>query len=92
MDKYLKTLKKLKKVLEKEGYQQWADWIEIDIQNWIKKKDTQHHLDAFGGMGSILDLSYDSQRKIDDLLDITYEMATTIKAIQDLCKIKALHA
>ena len=55
-DNYKTSLKILKSLLDESQNDHWANWIENDIIYWDKNKSTNHHLSAFGGMGSINDI------------------------------------
>ena len=57
MTLYLEVLNVLKILLERSDNSHWANWINQDILEWTESKSTKHHLSAFGGMGSINDLS-----------------------------------
>jgi hypothetical protein len=64
MNTYRKTLILLKDLLHKSDNFQWEQWIERDIDNWDNSKSTSHHKSAFGGMGSINDLSVGGRGKV----------------------------
>ncbi|WP_324027849.1 hypothetical protein QSV08_07850 [Maribacter sp. BPC-D8] len=55
-DHYKIALEILKQLLEESGNTHWANWIDKDIKLWEATEDVNHHLSAFGGMGSINDL------------------------------------
>lgn len=55
-DYYKTSLDILFRLLKDSGNDHWANWIKEDIENWIDNKNVDHHLKAFGGMGSINDL------------------------------------
>jgi hypothetical protein len=42
--------------LKGEGYENWEKWISEDIRLWETEKTTEHHLRAYGGMGSFNDV------------------------------------
>jgi hypothetical protein len=56
MELYPEILKVLRNLLEKSHHSHWVNWIDKDIEEWNKNKNTRHHLSAYGGMGSINDL------------------------------------
>lgn len=56
MTKYIQALTTLEYLLDKAGENQWRDWLRQDITLWESKKDVQHHLSAYGGMGSFNDV------------------------------------
>jgi len=43
--------------LKESGNDHWANWIQNDIHLWVTQKRVDSHLGAYGGMGSINDLS-----------------------------------
>jgi len=55
-DHYKISLGILKRLLEESDNSHWANWISTDIELWESNKDVNHHLGAYGGMGSINDL------------------------------------
>ena len=55
-DHYKITLEILAKILKEENYDHWANWMREDIKLWETKKSTEHHLQAYGGMGSFNDI------------------------------------
>jgi len=57
MTLYLEILNVLKILLERSDNSHWANWISQDILEWNENKSTKHHISAYGGMGSINDLS-----------------------------------
>lgn len=57
-DSYKTSLLILHQILTESGHTHWANWIEKDINLWITKKSVANHLLAYGGMGSINDLSF----------------------------------
>ena len=60
IDYYKISLDILYRLLKESGDQHWANWIEKDIHLWTTQKRVDNHLGAFGGMGSINDLSVGS--------------------------------
>lgn len=64
MDTYRKTLLLLKELLHNSDNSHWEQWIDKDIYEWDTSKSTSHHKSAFGGMGSINDLSVGEQGKV----------------------------
>jgi hypothetical protein len=55
-DYYKMSLEILIDLLKKEGYDHWAKWMQEDITLWETSKSTEHHLNAYGGMGSFNDV------------------------------------
>ena len=56
MDYYKSVLEALRYLLEVTGEKHWSKWIAEDIYAWKNEKSVYHHLQAFGGMGSLNDL------------------------------------
>lgn len=56
-DYYKISLEILHRILKDSGNDHWANWITKDINEWIDNKKVDHHLRAYGGMGSINDLA-----------------------------------
>jgi hypothetical protein len=57
MTNYYKTaLEVLTKILHEENYDHWAEWMREDIKLWENNKSVEHHLHAYGGMGSFNDV------------------------------------
>ena len=56
MDYYKLLLESLRSILFATGNEFWANWIAEDILLWECEHSVVHHLNAFGGMGSINDL------------------------------------
>lgn len=46
----------LSSILQEEKYDFWADWMKKDIALWESERSTEHHLNAYGGMGSFNDI------------------------------------
>jgi hypothetical protein len=55
-DYYKTALAILAKILQEENYEHWAKWMQEDIKLWEKDKSIEHHLHAYGGMGSFNDV------------------------------------
>lgn len=55
-DYYKTSLEILVKILKEEKYDHWANWILEDIKLWENEKSVEHHLHAYGGMGSFNDI------------------------------------
>ncbi len=53
---YKTTLEILAKILREENYDHWANWMQEDIKLWETDKSVEHHLHAYGGMGSFNDV------------------------------------
>jgi len=56
-DHYKISLEILYRLLKESGNDHWANWIQQDIHLWTTEKRVDNHLGAYGGMGSINDLS-----------------------------------
>lgn len=54
---YRISLQILQQLLMESDNTHWAHWIAEDIRLWDTDKSVQHHLGAYGGMGSINDLA-----------------------------------
>ena len=55
-DYYKISLEILIQLLHGEGYENWEKWLSEDIRLWETEKSTEHHLRAYGGMGSFNDV------------------------------------
>ena len=55
-DYYKTSLEVLSKILQEENYDHWAKWMQEDIKLWETNKSVEHHLHAYGGMGSFNDV------------------------------------
>ncbi len=57
-DIYTEALTCLRSILlaDHPEFQNWIDWLERDIEDWIQRREGAHHLRAYGGMGSFNDL------------------------------------
>lgn len=54
---YIQALEMLIYLLEKDGsYEQWVEWLKTDIKYFEECSDVDHHIQAYGGMGSFNDL------------------------------------
>lgn len=60
-DYYKQSLELLRIILLENQYDFWANWMAEDIQNWEKSQSTEHHLRAYGGMGSFNDIVIGNQ-------------------------------
>lgn len=60
-DYYKQSLELLHIILLENQYDFWANWMAEDIQNWEKSQSTEHHLRAYGGMGSFNDVVIGNQ-------------------------------
>lgn len=58
MPPYLDALNAMYDLLGALGEQRWHVWIAQDIDEWQNSKSVQHHLSAYGGMGSFNDLGF----------------------------------
>ncbi|WP_211321152.1 DUF6966 domain-containing protein [Arcicella aurantiaca] len=55
-DYYKISLEVLSQILKVEGYDHWEKWMQEDIKLWETTKSVEHHLHAYGGMGSFNDV------------------------------------
>ncbi len=55
-DYYKIALEVLVKILQEEHYEHWAKWMQEDLKLWETNKSVEHHLHAYGGMGSFNDV------------------------------------
>ena len=55
-DYYKTSLNLLIKILQNSGYDNWINWLTEDIHLWETERKTEHHLRAYGGMGSFNDV------------------------------------
>jgi hypothetical protein len=55
-DYYKTALEVLTKILQEENYDHWAKWMREDLKLWETNKSVEHHLHAYGGMGSFNDI------------------------------------
>jgi hypothetical protein len=46
----------LSEILQEENHEHWAKWMQEDIKLWETSKSVEHHLHAYGGMGSFNDI------------------------------------
>lgn len=60
---YCEALLALKFVLEQSEIRSWAKWIATDLDRWETEKSVQHHISAYGGMGSLSDLIICTENK-----------------------------
>lgn len=55
-DYYKITLEILTQILQEENYDHWAKWMQEDLKLWETDESVEHHLHAYGGMGSFNDV------------------------------------
>lgn len=59
-DYYTQALETIRYILQSNTpdtcFEHWISWIDKDLSDWGKMKDTSHHRRAYGGMGSFNDL------------------------------------
>ena len=77
-DYYHISLEILYQLLKEVGEEHWANWIQKDIHLWTTTQSVDHHLAAYGGMGSINDLSVGGLDTIDIWKNNLFEMAKTL--------------
>lgn len=53
---YRLSLTLLQQLLEGAGYDNWIAWLNEDLRLWDENQSTEHHLRAYGGMGSFNDV------------------------------------
>lgn len=53
---YFHVIKALEYLLDQAGELHWCNWLRVDIELWQSENDVSHHLNAYGGMGSLNDL------------------------------------
>ena len=60
MDYYLQSLETMRYILESNTpnfcFEYWIRWLAKDIAEWTAHRNTRHHVNAYGGMGSFNDL------------------------------------
>lgn len=60
MDYYLQALQTMQYILNSNTpnacFEHWVKWISKDITDWKFRQNTDHHIGAYGGMGSFNDL------------------------------------
>jgi hypothetical protein len=55
-DYYKTALEILAQIMKEEKYDNWVNWLQEDIKLWETNKSVEHHLHAYGGMGSFNDV------------------------------------
>lgn len=78
MHPYLDALNAMHELLGALGEQHWQSWIAQDIDEWESRKSVQHHLSAYGGMGSFNDIGFEDAwlgTLFDDLKSACYYFA-----------------
>jgi hypothetical protein len=56
IDFYKTSLELLQQIMKEEKYDNWVEWLQKDIRLWENERSTEHHLRAYGGMGSFNDV------------------------------------
>jgi len=56
MSQYEAALSAMHELLVGVREAHWADWVDRDLEFWRKSQDVEHHLSAYGGMGSFNDV------------------------------------
>lgn len=77
-DDYKIALEILHRLLKDVGEEHWANWIQKDIHLWVTAQKVDHHLSAYGGMGSINDLSVGGLDNIGIWKNNLFEMTKTL--------------
>ena len=54
---YPEALKAMYLLLDTIGEEHWRDWIAEDLREWEVSNSVEHHLSAYGGMGSFNDMA-----------------------------------
>ena len=54
---YPEALKAMYFFLDSIGERHWRDWIAEDLRQWEASNSVEHHLSAYGGMGSFNDMA-----------------------------------
>ncbi len=76
---YWDALNAMHDLLGALGEQRWRSWIAEDIREWETRKSVQHHLSAYGGMGSFNDIMFPEDvwlgTLFDDLRGACYHLA-----------------
>jgi hypothetical protein len=78
MQPYLNALNAMHELLEALEEHHWRKWIAQDIRDWESQKTVQHHLSAYGGMGSINDIGFEDVwlgTLFEDLRSVCYHFA-----------------
>jgi hypothetical protein len=92
MQPYLDALNALHELLGALGEQHWRSWIARDISEWENSNSVSHHLSAYGGMGSLNDMSFEDiwlGTLFDDLRGVCYYFAHKPKSKPDLRALKS---
>ena len=57
-DIYTEALSTLRLILQRyyPEWDNWVHWLTQDMEDWTERRQTAHHLGAYGGMGSFNDL------------------------------------
>lgn len=56
IDYYKTSLNLLIEILKDSGYDNWINWLTEDVRLWETERTTEHHLRAYGGVGSFNDV------------------------------------
>lgn len=56
MKQYENALHAMGQLLAAVGEKHWSAWIRDDLERWSSRAEVDHHLSAYGGMGSFNDL------------------------------------
>ena len=79
-DLYSDTLRGMQILLTTAGEDDWRWWIEQDILAWGTRKSVAHHLDAFGGSGSIEALEF-----VDVWINTSFDQLRTLSSYLARC-------
>ncbi len=75
IDYYKTSLQLLHRLLKESGIETWAKWIEQDILFWDQTHSVSHHLAAYQGMGSLMDVSLSIGQETDVWKSKVFDMA-----------------
>ncbi len=65
---YLLSVEALQQLFSSTGIDYWADWMQIDIEEWESNRNVEHHFRAYGGMGTLNDLIINSSHNGHNIL------------------------
>jgi hypothetical protein len=88
---YLDALKAMHHLLDALGEHHWSSWISEDIDEWENHRSTQHHISAYGGMGSFNDMAFDDvwlATLFDDLKSSCYYFAHHVRDKPDIASLE----
>ena len=92
MQPYPDALNAMYELLGALGEQHWRSWIAQDISEWENSNSVRHHLSAYGGMGSLNDVTFEDiwlGTLFDDLKSVCYYFAHNPKSKPDQRALKS---